>query len=704
LYRVDAAVLTTEEVAAWLDYAHSNQEVIATINSRKSGFNLSNVYGELAVIAADEILGGRLDLGPRGATEISWPFDPEDLFPDQFSLHLPLAGLIIGEILLEAYIYSSESKYLHAAAAYTLALIDYERSLWLPRGLIRNDHAIAARTTFLTRLVSEVANQPDTDQNKIKKFLESIDRYVSLLSKPSFYTYRSNHGLMQSLAVMHAAIFAPSLPAVKANLQKVFERTDLQLQYLVSENGIITEHSPGYQGFDLALVAEVLQYASILEFPIPDHWIERYRRAEMFYGHMRRPDGTLPRYGDTGGTHVDILGAVINEVGAPIELERIDVAHFREPLWLDADFGYWSEWRADTHTFVGWADFGARVHKHANELSLIFWWEGQEWWTAGGYWPWGSEFRSLGISWHGSNAPHVVGEHGDSNRASNIVNWYSDSDFGLLHLKRSAPSGSFIHRTVIRLFDDYWIVLDGLDKQSIGSLESVWPTMSHIDLDISDSVEDEFSLRARRMPANLSGRALAGPGATHVWRRGNQAPFAGWTTEGGTVKETWALVLTSPPGSWHGVAWQNNANQNSTAETIIENVVWTSPDQWTIMISSDEGNLELARESDRIIMKTLLGKTHISLRTPDYSTAKQSAELAYSRMQKSSTRTNQSLSLRLKIFKLALIAGACQLGLLLLVLRFFNYQSNQWLSALTALFIAHISFGVWLHSVYFAST
>jgi hypothetical protein len=703
LYRGGTTAISDEDLAAWQTHLRSNRDQIAEANSYTVvGFD-GDFHGAQAVRAADEILDGRLNLAAYESIDVTWPFSADDLFQGGPSLQLRLCSLIVGEILLEAYAHTSESKYFRAAREYALALIDYERSLWLPKGYILNDQAVAARSIFLTKIVTLIADQPDADTEIIKKYLKAIDRSVALLGHPRYFAYHSNHGLMQSLAVFHAGVVAPLLPSVRKNLQNVFDRTDLQLQYLVSNSGVVTEHSPGYQRFNLALVAMLLRYASILEHPIPDHWIHRYQRAEIFLNHLQRPDGTLPRYGDTGGQSSTILGVIRKEVDGPFDLSELEKRPPREGLWIDTDFGYWSEWRGGTHLMAGWADFGPRTHKHANELSLIFWWQGQEWWTAGGYWPWGTEYRKSGTSWNGSNAPHLVAETANSDRSADVVSWYSDPDIALLQLRRSGPSNSFINRIVIRLYNDCWIVLDSLDSDGEHVLESIWPTLSDIDVKATDNFDAQFWLHSDDASFKLRAEVLTGPGAVYEWRRGSLDPFIGWTAEAKIIKETSALVLNAPAGSWHGIAWQPVAKPIVPTDVLIKDVLWTSQEKWIIAIASDQGDLQLTRDNDYLVLSSPVKNATFSLNTPRFSEAKQLAETAYSKMKKITPNYREALRQRIKIFKLAVIAGVCQLILLLLILR---YIQHRWVfprSPLAALLIAHIGFGFWIHLHYFSS-
>ena len=66
-------------------------------------------------------------------------------------MQLMLASLIVPEILIRAYEQSDDETYFVAARDYLLARSRFELRVWLPRGLLLNDHTLAARTLVLVR-------------------------------------------------------------------------------------------------------------------------------------------------------------------------------------------------------------------------------------------------------------------------------------------------------------------------------------------------------------------------------------------------------------------------------------------------------------------------------------------------------------------------------------------------------------------------
>ena len=347
-----------------------------------AGYRTLGVHGDFPVRIDDElrrrILAGHLQAPDGRWVAIDWPRAADIFDSVPGALELDLASLKAASQMLDAYWLTGSDDYLHSAIAYVDAFLELEQSLWLPRGLVWNDHAIAARVMFLTRLLMELSTQaePTTLEHR-RLLLVALDRHVRLLSDPALYTFRSNHGLMQNIAVLHAAIVVPGLPAVQQNLGDVRARLTEQIESLVTEAGVFTEHSIGYQGFDLNLLGQALRYSYLLDGTVPARWLAKYEDAFAFYQHVRRPDGSLPRHGDTGG-QPGALRYLLESGRRPLADDL--TASMNVPidqLLIASESGYWSDRGADYAMLVTWADFPSGVHKHADELSLHFWQAGR---------------------------------------------------------------------------------------------------------------------------------------------------------------------------------------------------------------------------------------------------------------------------------------------------------------------------------------
>ena len=72
-----------------------------------------------------------------------------------------------------------------------------------------------------------------------------------------------------------------------------------QMKFYVSDEGVVLEHSAGYHVFGLELMGWAFRYLELMHETPPDEWTDKYDRAKSVYATFRRPDGSLPVFGDT---------------------------------------------------------------------------------------------------------------------------------------------------------------------------------------------------------------------------------------------------------------------------------------------------------------------------------------------------------------------------------------------------------------------
>ncbi|MBE9572777.1 MAG: hypothetical protein IMF11_19305, partial [Proteobacteria bacterium] len=112
------------------------------------------------VLVAEKLLEGELKLPWRPATRIGMPFDAEDIDKGLPSWKLYIASFAVPDILLRAYKVTARDDFIMMARDVIVAWALYEGSAWLPKGLLWNDHAIAARIPVLAEFWSLYRNHP----------------------------------------------------------------------------------------------------------------------------------------------------------------------------------------------------------------------------------------------------------------------------------------------------------------------------------------------------------------------------------------------------------------------------------------------------------------------------------------------------------------------------------------------------------------
>ncbi|WP_405240845.1 heparinase II/III family protein [Lentisalinibacter orientalis] len=539
------------------------------INAARLGV-LGGVTGSSAISTADRMLTGILELPDYSALEIELPFDAADLEKGPPSLQLRIGALLIGDIFLEAYKHSGTDEYLDAAVSVANAFLAYEEGRWLPKGFLWNDHAVAARLLFLTRLFDAVASRHRSDTDQLRSVLKGIDRGIRLLAKPSQFTYRTNHGMVQNLAILHASAFCKELPAAREFESVAAERIAEQMEIYMSPEGVVPEHSSEYQEFGVALVEKAIFYFEELGRPVPTVWRTKLTNSRIFLEHITRPDGSLPRYGNSGG---------ISNREPPLSVRS-------PPLWFNEDLGLWSSWFvSDAHLFVPWLNFPGGAHKHADEMAVFFWYAGEEWWSATGYWPYGKANQEWAIGWEGSNAPRWEGERFDSLRSTEVVASTSTKSVQLLHLRRTLVDGPSIDRFIITDVCGKWMVIDAPTEPSSRIAETSWMTMPEVS--VSSSSDSEYLMSSGRSTARLQLTILRSPDVTSQWVRGSASPYAGWVSIRNAIFATNAMTSEMPPGSWMVMSWQTGCTEPDVP--VVDAFEWGDMANWTLRYRTGHG-------------------------------------------------------------------------------------------------------------------
>jgi hypothetical protein len=662
------------------------------------------------VDAASRLLNGDLRY-EHCSTHITMPFQAQDLDRVPDACELPLAGFFVPDLLLRAYEASGRAEFLSAAEAYIVATHKYEQSGWYPRAQFWNDHAVSARISVLANFWRLYRHSPNYQVEVARQILSMVARTQALLAKPGQFTSATNHGVMQNLALWHSSLAFPSLPHTQEYQRLVLARLNDQMKFYVSEEGVILEHSAGYQSFGLERLAWAFRYLDLMGQTAPPEWIAKYDRAQQFYATLRRPDGSLPVYGDTDDD-ADPLGPPIAVFDPDGRARRL----VHQPDWRPAGAvslypvsGYSIWWdgldspsniQNLSQTVLSWSNFSGHGHKHADEMSLLFWAGGQTWWSNIGYWPYGTEWRSTIESWSGSNAPHLVDESPSAPRTASLVSTGSADNLKFLELERTGVGSYLARRQVIHWKPNVWVVLDSTSCKEPSRTTTTWTTPSNVRW--QQGADGSFLLKGDHSEQQLDFFVMASPGAEQKLFRGSVHPFAGWQAEGGTPTPASALVIEQPSqNSWAAEVWSWQPAGTVSALTGRPQMTdWTDAANWEMRFSAAEGEITLRRQGNRILLHPDRGTdTTLELRTPPDVTS-QLAELNRNFVSSATRypRFYENTAKRLKVTYL-LIAIFLMQQLFFLVYKRVQWPHPEILGLLSVL--AWVAGGIWMVSFYF---
>ena len=578
----------------------------------KRFFGTSNKDRKELIASAQMVLEGKGAIPGHSSLEFGFPFNADDLDKKIPGWRLFFARFSIPYVLLSAYEVTGRDDFLMAAKDVILGFASYERSAWLPKGLLWNDHAIAGRISVMANFWKLYRNHPDYQPEVARDLFQLAARSAQLLAKPSHFTFSSNHGIMQNLALWQICLAFPTLPKIEFYKQLAFERMKDQMHFYVNDEGVVLEHSPGYQKVGLKFIGMAFRYLTLLEMSIPGDWKAKYQKAETFYAQLLRPDGSLPMFGDTGnGTkNRRTLSINFDKNGKIDRLEGKEKWIPKQPHSLYPAAGYsiwwngldgWPKEDKLSQTVVAWSYFPGYAHKHADEMSVLLWAGGYNWWTGVGYWPYGTKGRSDAVSWAGSNAPHLTNESTQSIRQTRLLGYAWSDSLAVTDLERKGPDEYVARRQVIHVKPNLWIVLDHTFGREDQRTTTTWTTSHNINLSKSE-LPGSYILETKDSNVKLTNFILTSEGAKISQFKGSLSPFAGWEND----RPAPAIIVEQHVNdSWAAAIWllQESEGESHKFNDTPFMEAWKNPKNWQIGIPLASGLMNIWRKDDHVFVQ-----------------------------------------------------------------------------------------------------
>lgn len=567
-------------------------------NSEKFSFGLSyNVRkGSNAKQMADRLLEGIAVFPEYGNLVFSDSFDKQHATSGLSNLQLSYSGMFIPALLINAFDYSGDSKYLSSAKDHIIDFYLYERSLWLPVGFIWNDHAIASRGSILADFwvrykASNIYNKKDAVQ-----ILEFVARTAAFLNDRDQYTFRTNHGYMQNIVLLKLSLYFPSLENMSDYKQESLYRILEQTSYFINDEGVVLEHSADYHKLGIQLIETAINLYRLADSEVPQ-WVEdRLSKGKQFYAQLKRPDGSLPGIGDTYIDNIEEQSSENrkNNIGRINQDENI-----LQPSIIKSKAGYavwwsglekWPDKLSLTQTAITWSFFPIFGHKHADELSLNIWAYGHNWISGVGYWPYTSSKRDVAIGWSGSNAPHYIGESTNSKRVSKALFSGSSEQDQFIDLVRNEESGFTLRRQILRLGDEKWIVLDFSEDKQNRETRTVWNAGPSIDIEKCQACNGNvFILRSTKSNRPMKVHLISSADIKTRNVEGSINPITGWIATRNEIIETPSIIVEHSSDELLMLTYFDLSPDNMEKASLVEIDApkWKSAEEWVINIGAE---------------------------------------------------------------------------------------------------------------------
>jgi hypothetical protein len=612
------------------------------------------------VDAAEKILQGELTLPGELPRRIHLPFDPDDIDQGSPYWQLTHARLIIPRILLAAYRTTGREEFFLMARDIILEWASYERRAVLPKGDLWEDQAIAERVLTLVDFWAVYRHHPTYSSDIAQAIYVFAARSGRFLADPAFFYRLSNHGVMQNLSLWHLSLAFPSIPDTQQYPRLAFERFNKLMGFYVNEEGFVIEHSAGYHKTGVQFLSMAFRYMTLLHMDVPDEWRQKYEKARRVYAQLRRPDGSLPMFGDTEGG-VDLPGPLVptwERKGLYGPLLNREESSQPKPYGIYPIAGYAIWWQSlngssstqdFAQTVITWSYFPAFAHKHADEMSVLLWATGQAWWTNVGYWPYGTDERRKAESWNGSNAPHLVGEQASSRRETRLLGHAQVDGLSFIDLERRGPGGFVARRQLAQAPNGLWVVLDHTAGDVTDRTTTLWTAAHNVELR-EGRMPGTYDLLTRSSNSLVLKTFIFGSRGTSIRSyKGSREPFAGWQMAGDKPFEAVptlasAIMVEQPANdSWAVTIWSlgETGSRKKDIRAMPSMHAWKGPEDWTIKIPVGSEEIRLSREAAKVVLDdgsstplrsmTLVEPVGIDRKIADIQGARQQARREYPR-------------------------------------------------------------------------
>lgn len=573
----------------------------------------NGLTSEVLLQAANSALDGQYILD-QSNRELNVPFDPREHEFGISSWHLSISRFLIPSLLARAYEVSGDANFLRAALDYVFEWSKFESSLVVPRGLVLNDHATAARAIVVTELWRQYRNSEIFQADEAIRLLDYVRRTSQLLRDEKLYEYRTNHGMMQNLSLLHLTLAFPLLDHAEEIREVAIGRLLPQMNYFVNGEGVVLEHSPGYQYRGLSRLAAAFRYMGFLGKAVPRKLADRYELALKFNASMLRPDKTLPPIGDTHDVpHAPFLIAEFDDeliVSKPLR-PAVDVKSMPMATTVAPAAGFLINWDGLQHwpdatklgqTVLHWGNFPTGTHKHADELGVSLWSGGVQWVRSVGYWPY-DESRAAAIGWRSSNAPHWIGESADVGRSLQLVGLAIEPNLFFVDIRRRNSDDSNVRRQLFQFGSRLWLILDSFEFSTERGAEVIWRFSPEVKLrerapdyfDITVSKEKPkmslqlWSSTAKEIDPDMDGNAL--------WNSGVVSNYH--------VAPSPAIRFAA---SYHSPVLISIFERTDYEKIVnipkLAHVDWRGDNSWTITLSSEmRDDRVIERRSGQILIK-----------------------------------------------------------------------------------------------------
>ncbi|MFV8826377.1 alginate lyase family protein [Alkalihalobacterium sp. APHAB7] len=357
------------------DIRYYKNRTNSALSNRVSSFFLNPMNGGNFKNAADQMVNGIFILSPYGTFDyskgIDWATNPSYTR----SFMRPFHGHFYLYDLMAAYNQTKDPKYIHTGYKIIEDWVKKNPYLKPQHEMAWHDETTARRLIAwigFFDLAKDILNE-----DQLKLMLDSMIIQADLLTKEHYYTRNTNHGMFQDEALLVFSDYFDRLE--KAPIYGQLARTRLTdyFEYIMSEEGVHLEHSPGYHQ---QIANSIFKYKNFFaaknEPAYARYYSQLYDKMSIFASYILKPDGKFPLIGDTFTR--DVPYSFLWTDNPYYQYARTAGATGTAPTATDIVFpeaGYaifrdsWERKQEGTYVLF-YAAYHTGYHKHSDDLGL----------------------------------------------------------------------------------------------------------------------------------------------------------------------------------------------------------------------------------------------------------------------------------------------------------------------------------------------
>ncbi|MFA9478281.1 heparinase II/III family protein [Phycisphaerales bacterium AB-hyl4] len=330
-------------------------------------------------------LGWQLKTLPR--LKLQPPIAWDEICGDHRSLAFHLHSWDALSPVLATYHHTEDFRYLRYALDVALDWANQYRSPKSDTGFAWYDMAIGMRAYRLAYIVDAACRQKRVDRAEIATLMQCVVLHMQALADDDNFAAHSNHGFYLAAGQLAMARRLAVLPGMETQKQQAYERMHALIKTQFTDEGVHREHSPDYH----RMVHDTfhgLVRSGLLAEPTFQAIESRIQKALAWF---ILPNGAIAMFGDTPHhvmnrkrdlySHIDnpalrFVYSGGNEGQPPQDTTRV----FREAGYAVIR----DRWPTNADDFTDCSYlaqtccFHSRVHKHADDLSFIWYDHNQE--------------------------------------------------------------------------------------------------------------------------------------------------------------------------------------------------------------------------------------------------------------------------------------------------------------------------------------